>query len=49
MFELKKQNDLWFQKWHKKFDEFSQKQLKVMLDKYFAYNVFAEGMYFLDK
>ena len=37
-------NDLWFQKWHKEFGEFSHKQLKVMLDKSSVYNVLAEGM-----
>ena len=54
MFELKKiqtscvvKNDLWFQKWRKKFGEFSQ-QLKVMFDKSSVY-VLAEGMSFLDK
>ena len=41
-------NDLWFQKWHKEFGEFSHKKLKVMLDKSSIY-VLAEGMYFLDK
>ena len=39
-------NDLWFQKRHKSFGEFSHQQLNVMLDKSSAYNVLAEGMYF---
>ena len=26
-------NDLWFQKWHEEFGEFSHKYLKVMLNK----------------
>ena len=42
-------NDLWFQKWHKEFDEFSQKEFKLMLDKSSVSNVLAEEMYFLDK
>ena len=42
-------NYLWFQKRHKEFGEFSHKQLRVMFDKSFVYNVLAEGMYFLDK
>ena len=42
-------NDLWFQKWHKEFGEFSHKYLKVMLDRSSVYNVLDEGMYFLDK
>ena len=41
-------NNLWFQKWHEEFGEFSQ-WLKLMLDKSSLYNVLAEGMYFLDK
>ena len=41
-------NDLWFQKWHKEFGEFSHKKLKVMLGKFLC-DVLAEGMYFLDK
>ena len=39
-------NDLWFQKWHNEFSEFSHKKLKVMLDKSYVHNVLAEGMYF---
>ena len=42
-------NDLWFQKWHKEFCEFSCIEMKVMLDKSSVYNVLAEGMCFLDK
>ena len=41
-------NNLWFQKWHKEFGEFSYKQLKLVLDKSSVY-VLAVGMYFLDK
>ena len=44
-----RKNDLWLQKWHKEFGEFLHKYLKVMLDKSSLYNVFAEGIYFLDK
>ena len=33
----------------KNFAEISQKQLKVMLEKSFVYNVLGEGMYFLNK
>ena len=33
-------NELWLQKQHKKFGEFLHKQLKVMLDKFSAYNAF---------
>ena len=42
-------NDLWFQKWHKEFREFSHKSLKLMLDKSSVCNVLVEGMQFLDK
>ena len=42
-------NDLWFQKWHKQFGDFSHQQPRVILDKSPAYNVLAYGMYFLDK
>ena len=42
-------NDLWFQKWHKEFGEFSQEKLIVMLDTSSVYKVLAEKMYFLDK
>ena len=56
MFELKEihrscdlKNDLWFQKWHKKFGKFSHKKLKIMFDESSVYNVLAEGLYFLDK
>ena len=38
-------NDIWFQKWHKSFGEFSRKKLKVMLDKSSVY-VLAEEMHF---
>ena len=41
-------NGLWFQKLHKKFDEFSRKSLKVMLDESSAY-VLDEEMYSFDK
>ena len=35
-------NDLWFQKWHKEFGEFSQEKLIVMLDTSSVYKVLAE-------
>ena len=46
MFEQKiqKKNDLWFRKQLEEFAEFLHKQLKVMLDKPYVYNVLAEGM-----
>ena len=53
MFELKRtcvmKNYLRFQKWHKEFDEYLHKYLKVMSDKLSAYNILAEGMSFLTK
>ena len=42
-------NELWIQKSHKKFGEFSHKYSKVMVDKSSVYNVLAEGIYFLNK
>ena len=39
-------NNLWFQKWHEEFGEFSHWYLKVMLDKASVYNVLAEEMQF---
>ena len=42
-------NNLWFQKWHKEFGEFSHKYLKIMLEKSSVYNVLTEVMCFLKK